>query len=111
MRVLWNHHKECKNQVLAEWQDGGDRSFFVMAPGTGKTVTIAHILRELMLQDSNSRALFLCHQNDILKQAKTTFEAEGVPGTQGFYHGSEKTKEPKRLKCLFASFMTLAGRR
>lgn len=82
-----------------------------MAPGTGKTVTSAHILRELMVQNSESRALFLCHQNDILKQADKAFGEEEVPGTRGFYHGNEKARRPHEVRCLFASFQTMEGHR
>ncbi len=76
-----------------------------MASGLGKTVTVALDIKN-WLKEHRGRVLYLCHQNDILYQAKATIQAVlGSSSTFGFFHGTEKNL--RGVDCLFASFQTM----
>jgi len=78
-----------------------------MATGLGKTITVALDVKKWLSGNQKSRILYLCHQNDILSQAREKFEA--IVGTNldyGYYHGSAKESH---AQILFASFQTMRG--
>ncbi len=50
------------------------RALMVMAPGTGKTICSAFIVRAQLVQ--GQRCLFLCHNNTILEQARKACQPE-----------------------------------
>lgn len=88
---------------------GKTRALVVMASGLGKTVTAA-LDAKRWLERHGGRMLYLCHQNDILAQARATFEVVlGGSYSYGYFHGLEKTR--RRVDCLFASFQTMHGAR
>ncbi len=72
---------------------GIKKALVVMATGLGKTVLAAFDIKAWLAERSgHSRVLYLCHQNDILYQAKATFQAIlGRSYSYGYYHGREKT--------------------
>lgn len=81
-----------------------------MASGLGKTVTTAHDAKRWRSENGGGRALFLCHNNDILYQAKSTFQAvNGTEHTYGYFHGEEKNLHA--VDFLFASFQTMEKNR
>ncbi len=86
----------------------GGRALIVMATGLGKTVVAAFDVRRY-LKRNGGRVLYLCHQKDILRQARRTFRA--VLGTErysyGYYHGDKKTT--RLTDVLFSTFQTMAG--
>ncbi len=88
-------------QILERLRNHG-KALMVMASGTGKTTTSAFIAKELM--GKSVKALFLCHNNDILNQAKLEYhKVFGGSTTLAVFAGSEK-------ECgdiVFASFQTM----
>src|SRR3989344_3224566 len=96
---------ECLEVLNGVRKKGTPRALVVMASGLGKTVTAAFDVKRY-LQEAGGRMLYLCNNNDILYQAKTTFQAilDG-PFTYGFFHGNDK--EERKVDCLFASFQTM----
>lgn len=77
-----------------------------MATGLGKTIVSALQLKR-MLAESPGRVLYVTHQNEILRQARHTYESI-LPSetTYGYFHGQEKHLH--RVDVLFASFQTMA---
>lgn len=75
------------------------KSMVVMATGLGKTYLAAFFSRKF------TRVLFVAHREEILKQAKQTFEhVLGIEG--GLYYGVEKAENDQLL---FASIYTLSS--
>lgn len=105
MYVPFPYQVECLD-VLQDVRDrGGDRALVVMASGLGKTVTVAFDAKRWR-EERGGRVLFLCHNNDILYQARTTFEAvSGSAYSYGYFHGEEKHLH--NVDFLFASLQTM----
>lgn len=78
----------------------------VMSMGLGKTAVSAFFIRQVLEADPG-RVLYLCHDTEILRQARRTFEVIlGPRHTYGFFHGTEK--HIHRVDVLFATFQTMA---
>ncbi|HSE35355.1 MAG TPA: DEAD/DEAH box helicase family protein [Candidatus Paceibacterota bacterium] len=106
MFVPFEYQEECLRavQTVREKEDAR-RALVVMASGLGKTVTVGLDLRSFWEKHSG-RALYLCHQNEILEQARTTIEAiHGSGLAYGFFHGHERTLQ--RTDVLFSSLQTM----
>ncbi len=100
------YQTECLDAVEGARNRGLKTALIVMASGLGKTVTMAFDAKKFRERRRNGRVLFLCHNNDILYQAKTTFQAvNGLDHSYGYYHGEEKSLH--HVDFLFASFQTM----
>lgn len=106
---LRDYQKECIQKVMQAVREGTKRSLIVMASGLGKTVTAASLVKQLTSGKRASKVLYLCHQNDILAQARTTFEAalNGDSRLYGYFHGEAKHRN---VRYLFASFQTMRSK-
>lgn len=106
MYTPFPYQLECLDAVEATRTRGLKRALIVMASGLGKTVTSALIVKRFR-EGRGGRVLFLCHNNDILYQAKATFQAvNGSECSYGYFHGEEKNLQ--HVDFLFASFQTMA---
>jgi superfamily II DNA or RNA helicase len=91
-----------RSVVSALQQDG--KALMVMATGTGKTFTSAFTVQRLL--GPKDRVLFLCHNNDILRQAASAYETVLRVGKEiGLFTGEEKA--PPETRFLFASLQTM----
>lgn len=107
MFTPYDYQNDCLSILARVRKEGAKTALIVMASGLGKTVTVAFDMLR-WLSERGGRILYLCHQNDILAQARTTFEAIlGSSYTYGYYNGYEK--DIHRVTCLFASFQTMEG--
>ncbi len=105
MFTPYDYENECLDALMRVRADGAKNALIVMASGLGKTVTVAFDVRRWLVE-RGGRMLYLCHQNDILAQARTTFEAIlGNAYSYGYYNGYEKNVH--EVSCLFASFQTM----
>lgn len=105
MFAPFDYQRECLLITEAIRLDHAKRALVVMASGLGKTVTVAFDAKSWRKKHTG-RFLYLCHQNDILYQAKTTFEGIVDQGyTYGYFHGQEKTSGG--VDFLFASLQTM----
>ncbi|MDP4000536.1 MAG: sigma-70 family RNA polymerase sigma factor [bacterium] len=107
-RVLYEHQREGLDTLERARREGAEKALVVMATGLGKTFMAAHDVRR-HLETGGKKVLYLCHQNDILEQARETFEE--VLGTRyryGYFHGQER--ETGRVDVLFASFQMMQNR-
>lgn len=105
MFIPFPYQVECLDTLQEVYDRGGDRALMVMASGLGKTVTMAFDAKRWR-EGHGGRVLFLCHNNDILYQAKTTFEAVNGPAySYGYFHGEEKHLH--NVDFLFASLQTM----
>lgn len=102
----YSYQLKCLNVLESVRATGLTRALVVMASGLGKTVTMAFDAKAFRERQGGGRVLFLCHNNDILYQAKTTFHAvNGPERTYGYFHGEEKHLH--HVDFLFASFQTM----
>ncbi len=102
------YQQACLRKTREVRRQGKNRALVVMASGLGKTVVAAFDVKQ-QLEQSGGRVLYLCHQNDILKQARKTFEAVlGDDYSYGDFHGGAD-KDLHEVTCLFASFQAMAN--
>ncbi len=104
------YQQECLDAIqTAQQVNQQNKTLVVMATGLGKTVVSAFAVHRLM-QEEPGRVLYLCHQNDILRQARAEYQ-EVLDGsyTYGYFHGVEKHLH--KVDVLFASFQTMAKNR
>lgn len=98
---------DCLN-VLAKCRAEGDKMALIhMATGLGKTTVVAVDAKRFVQENPGSRILFLCHQNQILRQARERFES--ILGTEQYTFGDFNgiSKDMHAVTCLFASFQTM----
>ncbi len=99
---------DCLNALARTRQNGHDKALIHMATGLGKTTVVATDVKRYLQENPESRVLFLCHQNEILKQARERFELI-VGSENGETYGSftGESKDMHKPTCLFASFQTM----
>src|SRR5690242_6768986 len=101
-----SYQADCLEALDGARKKRRKKALVVMATGLGKTVVSAFEVQRL-LKRRPGRVLYLCHQNDILRQARETFEEVlGNSYSYGYFHGTEKHLH--RVDVLFASFQTMA---
>jgi superfamily II DNA or RNA helicase len=99
------HQQAALRRLDHKRRQGGTTSLVVMASGLGKTALAAFDVRR-WLKRQGGRVLYLCHQNEILAQARATFqEILGPNYVYGYFHGIEKTEG--RVDIMFSSFQTM----
>ncbi len=98
---------DCLDALARSREEEKSTALVHMATGLGKTTVAAADSMRYLDEHPESRILFLCHQKEILRQARQRFEmtATSPDYTFGEYHGDEKTTSP--TTCLFASFQTM----
>lgn len=105
----YDYQQDCLRSIDEARNQGKEKAFVVMASGLGKTITAAFDTKEWFNANPKSKVLYLCHQNDILSQARITFQLiiGGNDYLYGYYHGYEKSRQ---AQFLFASFQTMRKR-
>lgn len=100
------YQRKCLGALRLARNSGRKRALVVMATGLGKTMVSAFEIKALLKQ-APGPVLYLCHNKDILRQARKTFEEVlGDSYTYGYFHGTEKHLGD--VDVLFASFQTMA---
>ncbi|HLQ73182.1 MAG TPA: DEAD/DEAH box helicase family protein [Bacillota bacterium] len=90
--------KEALKALETTYEEGYNKSLVVMATGLGKTYLAAFFAKKF------SKVLFIAHREEILKQARQSFEAVlHIAG--GLFYGNEKDTSPPFI---FASIYTLS---
>lgn len=87
-RQLREYQDRIVNKVIAKYDDGGKRAFYIVATGLGKTVIAAAIARKLW-ERGLRRILVLCHATDLSLQLEQGFWpmlTKDIP-TSVFYNG------------------------
>lgn len=111
MFTPYPYQVECLQKMEEAHEEGQGRALMVMASGLGKTVTVALEVQR-WLRTHGGRVLYLSHQNDILDQARVTFEAVlGRECTYAYFHGEQKDRNRHSATCLFSSFQTMREQR
>ncbi|WP_031408874.1 DEAD/DEAH box helicase family protein [Geobacillus vulcani] len=90
---------EALERLEAAYEEGYDKAMVVMATGLGKTYLAAFFARRF------SRVLFIAHREEILRQAKQSFERVIPDRTAGIYDGNQKDGNADMV---FASIFTLS---
>ncbi len=83
-------------------EEGYNRAMVVMATGLGKTYLAAFFAKKF------KRVLFIAHREEILFQAKRTFEHVMPDRSNGLYYGKEKEEDASHV---FASIFTLGRKK
>lgn len=97
---------EALDAVLEARDNGQNRALVHMATGRGKTTMAAADVKRFLADKPLARVLFLCHQNDILAQARERFEQIVGDGyTYGNFTG--ESQDYHEVSCLFASFQAM----
>ena len=98
---------ECLAILAQLRQSGHNRALVHMATGLGKTTVVAGDVKRYLEDKPEARVLFLCHQNQILRQARERFEL--IVGHEGHTYGNftGESKAMHEVSCLFASFQTM----
>lgn len=97
---------ECLDAIELARKNGDRRALVHMATGLGKTTVLASDVKRFMHERPDGRVLFLCHQNDILQQARERFEAiVGNDYTYGDFTGEQH--DYHEVNFLFASFQAM----
>ncbi|MBI2009364.1 DEAD/DEAH box helicase family protein [Candidatus Saccharibacteria bacterium] len=95
--------------ILAHTRTGEDRkkALIHMATGLGKTTVVAVDVKRYLEENPGARVLFLCHQNQILQQARERFEF--ILGHDDYTYGNFTgvSKAMHEVTCLFGSFQTM----
>ncbi|WP_416307394.1 DEAD/DEAH box helicase family protein [Neptunicella sp. SCSIO 80796] len=103
------YQQDVIDEALSQYHNGKSRLLIEMATGLGKTYTVAHLMKKLILQSTQRpKILFLAHQVEILLQSVTSFKNVLGIGNYSFsacFSGSE----PEDTDFVFASFDTLYG--
>lgn len=97
--------EECIDAV-ADARHRGVRSAYVnAATAFGKTYVAARDFQNVLEENPNARALYLCHQNNILRKARKTFgEVLGPDTSLGYVFGGHMEDQ---AQVVFASFQTM----
>jgi len=90
---------EALERLEATYEEGYDKAMVVMATGLGKTYLAAFFARNFQ------KALFIAHREEILRQAKRSFQRVISNKTFGIYDRNEKEKD---ADIIFASIFTLS---
>lgn len=86
--------------------NGAKRALVQMATGLGKTTVVAADVKRFLEEKPDARVLFLCHQNDILAQARERFERL-IGGNHTFGNFTGEEQDFHEVTCLFASFQVM----
>ena len=71
-RKLRDYQDRIAKKVLAQYDSGGKRAFYIVATGLGKTVIAAEIARQLW-ERGLRKILVLCHATDLALQLEQGF--------------------------------------
>jgi superfamily II DNA or RNA helicase/HKD family nuclease len=94
--------QEALELIQNTLEEGYDKAMVVMATGLGKTYLAGFFAQNF------KRILFIAHREEILKQAKQSFQHIMPHQTYGLYYGTEKQPE---ADVIFASIYTLGMKR
>ncbi len=98
---------ECLDVLVRIREEGSLRALVHMATGLGKTTVAATDVKRFLDNGEGKRVLFLCHQNEILRQARQRFELILGDSERTFGTFTGKQKDLEETTCLFASFQTM----
>ncbi|MBO8173102.1 MAG: DEAD/DEAH box helicase family protein [Bacillaceae bacterium] len=90
--------QEALQELEKTLEEGYDKAMIVMATGLGKTYLAGFFAKKF------SRILFIAHREEILYQAKKSFENIMPERSHGIYNGNVKEGD---ADCVFASIFTL----
>jgi len=109
MTVLRPYQREAIDAVRAYWAAGGDNPLVDLATGTGKSVVIATLIRELMTDYPGLRVLMLVHVKELVAQ---NFQAlvRAWPGAPAGINSAGLGKRDTRSPILFASIQSVHRR-
>jgi len=90
---------EALEELEKTIEEGYNRALVVMATGLGKTYLAGFFAKRF------NRVLFIAHREEILHQAKQSFQRISIEKTCGIYNGKQKERHADYI---FASIFTLS---
>lgn len=101
------YQREAVDSVLSYWADGGGDPLVEMATGTGKSVVVATLVRELTEYDPETRILMLVHVRELVAQnAQALLRA--WPGAPLGINSAGLGRRDRHSQILFASIQSVA---
>ena len=106
MTALREYQRAAIDSVLSYWADGGENPLVDMATGTGKSVVIATLVRELVERWPDLRIVMLVHVKELVEQnAKALLRA--WPQAPIGINSAGLGRRDKRSQILFASIQSI----
>lgn len=106
-----DHTIEALDALQTNWANGEQKALLEMAPGSGKTLIAAAFMRERLMNDPHSKALFAVDSVALAHQARKTFDdILGGEFETGLYLG-ERHDDYFDTSVIFATLQTLANRK
>lgn len=104
--TLRPYQAEAIDAVLDYWGNGGGNPLVAMATGTGKSVVIANLVRELHEINPEIRVLMLVHVKELVAQNVQAL-IRSYPGAQIGINSAGLGRRDKRQPILFASIQSV----
>lgn len=106
MTSLRSYQRDAIDAVMAYWADGGGNPLVEMATGTGKSVVIATLVRELLTAFPHLRVVMLVHVKELVEQnARALLRA--WPQAPIGINSAGLGRRDKRSQILFASIQSI----
>lgn len=106
MTTLRPYQSQAIDAVLDYWGNGGGNPLVAMATGTGKSVVIANLVRELHEINPDIRVLMLVHVKELVAQNVQAL-IRSYPGAQIGINSAGLGRRDKRQPILFASIQSV----
>lgn len=103
---LRQYQREACDAVLRYWQEGGGNPLVEMATGTGKSLTIATLAKEILASWPDMRVIMLVHVQELVEQNATTLLRVWPDAPLGI-NSAGLGRRDTRSQLLFASIQSV----
>lgn len=103
---LWKRQQVVADDVERVRHEGIESGYLNMATAAGKTHVAAEDVGRFLAEKPDARVLYLCHQSDILRQARETFTEALGTDSHGYLFGG-KTEDQEQV--VYATFQTMTA--
>lgn len=109
---LRKYQRDAIDALVHAWKNESlSRSAMIASTGSGKTVTFAHLIREVRRKHGIAKVLVIAHRDELLAQAQTTIRAVAPHLHTVIMDGGSTTRgELARADVVIAGVQTLGWR-
>lgn len=101
---LYRRQQAAADDIARARHAGVESGYLNMATATGKTHVAAESVKRFLAEKPDARVLYLCHQRDILRQARDTFTETLGTSSHGYLFGGEFEDQEQ---IVYATFQTM----
>lgn len=109
MTTLRPYQRDAIDATMAYWDAGGGHALVSMATGTGKSVVLATLAREMIAQYRDMRVLMLTHVKELLQQNAQALLRTWPQAPIGIYSAGLSRRDAK-TQIVFASIQSVYRR-